>query len=260
VTTAELHVLQRRGTVALASRETRRVLSLWTQTILPPAVTALLFLAVFGGALAPRIGDVEGVEYGAFVLPGLLVLTVVGSAVGNASTSLYQAKAEGYLDDILTSPLRSWQIVAAFVAGSLVRAWAAALLVAIVAMPFTGGVSDPTIVVSVLALAGFLFASLGVVVGVWAETFDQHALVTNLVVTPLALLAGVFYSVHALEEPWETVTRIDPLYYVVDATRHGFTGYGGASTGLALAITAAASLAVFALAVALVDRGWRLKP
>jgi ABC-2 type transport system permease protein len=260
VTAAELRVLQRRGAVALASRETRRVLSLWTQTILPPAVTALLFLAVFGGALGPRIGDVEGVDYGAFVLPGLLVLTVVGPAVGNSSTSLYQAKAEGYLDDILTSPLRAWQIAAAFVAGSLVRAWAAALLVALAAIPFTGGVDEPALAVLALVLAGFLFASLGVVVGVWAETFDQHALVTNLVVTPLALLAGVFYSVRALEEPWGTVTRIDPLYYLVDATRHGFTGSGEASTGVALAVTALAGVAVFALAGALVERGWRLKP
>lgn len=260
MTTAELRVLQRRGTLALASRETRRVLSLWTQTILPPAVTALIFLAVFGGALGPRIGKIEDVDYGAFVLPGLLVLTVVGPAVGNSSTSLYQAKAEGYLDDVLTSPLRSWQIVAAYIAGSIVRALAAALLVALVAMPFTGGVSEPALAGAALVLAGFLFASLGVIVGVWAETFDQHALVTNLVVTPLALLAGVFYSVRALAEPWETVTRADPLYYLVDATRHGFTGYGEASTALALGVTAVAGLAVFALAVALVDRGWRLKP
>jgi ABC-2 type transport system permease protein len=260
MSTAELRVLQRRGTLALASRETRRVLSLWTQTILPPAVTALLFLAVFGGALGPRIGDVSGIEYGAFLLPGLLVLTVVGPALGNASTSLYQAKAEGYLDDILASPLRPWQIVAAFVAGSLVRALAAALLVALVAIPFTGGIDDPALALAALVLASFLFASLGVIVGIAAETFDQHSLVTNLVVTPLALLAGVFYSARALEEPWETVTRLDPLYYLVDATRQGFTGSGEEPAAIALAATAGIGAALFALAVSLVGRGWRVKP
>lgn len=123
-------------------------------------------------------------------------------------------------------------------AGSLVRAIAAALLVALVALPFTGSVDDPVLALSALLLAAFLFASLGVIVGIAAETFDQHSLVTNLVVTPLALLAGVFYSARALEEPWETVTRLDPLYYLVDATRQGFTGSGEESAGIALGVTA----------------------
>lgn len=257
---ADLRVLQRRGTVALASRETRRVLALWTQTILPPIVTALLFLAVFGAALGARIGDVEGLDYVTFVLPGLLVLTTVGPAVANASTSLYQAKSEGYIEDVLMSPLRAWQIVAAYAAGSLARAWVAALVVVLAAAPFTGGVEHVFVALVCLVLAGFLFASLGVIVGIAAETFDQHAFVGNLVVTPLALLAGVFYSVRALAEPWETLTRLNPLYYLVDATRYGFTGYSDAPVGASLAVTAAASAAIFALAVALVGRGWRLKP
>lgn len=256
----ELRVLQRRGTVALASRETRRVLTLWTQTILPPVVTALLFLVVFGSALGSRIGAVEGVDYLAFVLPGVLVLTTVGPALANASTSLYQAKSEGYIEDVLTSPLRPWQLVAAYAAGSLVRAWAAALAVALVAAAFTGGVARLPVAIAALALAGVLFASLGVVVGIAAETFDQHAFVANLVVTPLVLLAGVFYSARVLEEPWETLTRLDPLFYLVDATRYGFTGYSEAPVGASLAVTAAASMAAFALAVALVRRGWRIKP
>ena len=257
---ADLRVLQRRGAVALASRETRRVLSLWTQTILPSIVTALLFLAVFGAALGPRIGDVEGLDYLAFVLPGVLVMTAIGPAIANASTSLYQAKSEGYIEDILTSPLRPSQIVAAYAAGSLVRAWVAALAVALEAAPFTGGIAHLPAAVAALVLAGLLFASLGVIVGIAAETFDQQAFVANLVVTPLALLAGVFYSARSLEEPWETLTRLDPLYYVVDATRYGFTGYSDAPVGVSLAAAAAAAAAVFALAVALVGRGWRLKP
>lgn len=257
---ADLRVLQRRGAGALASRETRRVLSLWTQTILPPVVTALLFLAVFGAALGPRIGEVEGLDYLAFVLPGLLVLTTVGPAIANASTSLYQAKSEGYIEDVLTSPLRPWQVVAAYAAGSVVRAWVSTLAVALLAAPFTDGATHLLVAVAALALAGFLFASLGVIVGIAAETFDQHALVANLVVAPLALLAGVFYPAGALEEPWQTVTRLDPLYYVVDATRYGLTGYHDAPVGTSLAVTSAAAAAVFALAVALVGRGWRLKP
>jgi ABC-2 type transport system permease protein len=236
------------------------VLSLWTQTILPPVVTALLFLAVFGGALGQRIREVEGIDYLAFILPGLLVMSTVGPAVANASTSLYQARSEGYIEDVLTSPLRPWQIVTSYVAGALARAWAAALVVAIAAAPFTGGIAHPFPAAVALALAGLAFASLGVIVGIAAETFDQHSFVANLVVTPLALLGGVFYSARTLDEPWQTATRLDPLFYLVDAARYGFTGFHEAPVALSLGVTAAVAAGVFAVAVALVGRGWRLKP
>jgi ABC-2 type transport system permease protein len=260
VTAADLRILQRRGTVALASRETRRVLSLWTQTILPSVVTALLFLVVFGGALGSRIRDVEGLDYLAFILPGLLVMTAVGAAIANSSTSLYQAKSEGYIEDVLTSPLRPWQLVAGYAAGSLVRAWTAAVVVTLAAAPFAGGIAHPAVAVTALALAAFLFACLGVIVGMAAETFDQHAFVANLVVAPLALVAGVFYSARDLDEPWRSLTRLDPLYYLVDATRYGFTGYHDAPVWASLGITAATGVAAFGLAIVLVGRGWRLKP
>ena len=141
MTSTELRAIQRRGLVALAGRETRRVVSLWTQTILPPAVTALLFLAVFGGALGARIREIEGLDYLAFILPGLVVMSTAGPALANASTSLFQARSEGYIEDVLTSPLRAWQVVAAYVTGSLVRAWAAALVVVACAAPFSDRVN-----------------------------------------------------------------------------------------------------------------------
>ena len=257
---ADLRVIQRRGTVALASREVHRVLSLWTQTIVPHVVTAVLFLAVFAAALDSRRREIEGLDYLSFMLPGLLVMTTVSAAVANASTSLYQAKSEGYIEDVLTSPLRSSQIVAGYAAGSVVRAWVSTALVALAAAPFTTGIAHPLGAVAALVIAGFVFASLGVIVGIAAETYDQHAFVANLLVTPLALLAGVFYSARALSEPWETLTRLDPLYYLVDATRYGFTGHNDAPVLVSLSASAAVGIALFGLAVALVARGWRLKP
>jgi ABC-2 type transport system permease protein len=260
VSAAELRVLQRRGTAALAGREIRRVLGLWTQTILPPVVTALLFLAVFGGALGDRIDRVEGVRYLPFILPGLLVMTVAGQATGNSATSLFQAKQEGYLEDVLTSPLRSWQIVGAYVAGSLVRAFAATLAITVLAAPFAGGVDRVAVAIIALVLTGVIFASLGVISGVWAETFDQHSFVASIVITPLALVGGVFYSARSLGEPWSTLTRLDPIYYLVDATRAGFTGFHESSVWLSLLVGAIVTGLVFTAAVALVARGWRLKP
>ncbi|RDI75688.1 ABC-2 type transporter [Gaiella occulta] len=250
-----------RGTAALAERELRRVLSLWTQTVAPPVLTAFVFLAVFGGALGSRIRNVEGVPYRDFVLPGLLVMTVASQAFANNSTSLFQARNEGYVEDVLSSPLRPWQLVVAYASGGLLRGWLAAAIVAAVATPFSErGVADAAVVVVALLLTGLVFAGAGVITGLWADTFDRHAFVANLVITPLALVGGVFYSARSLSEPWATLTRFDPLYYLVDAARAGFTGFHESAVWLSLLVTAAVAAATFATAVALVARGWRLKP
>jgi ABC-2 type transport system permease protein len=251
---------QRRGTIALAGREVRRVLSLWTQTILPAVLTALLFLAVFGGALGDRVGEIEGVPYLEFLLPGLLVMTVATQAFANNSTSLFQAKSEGYIDDVLTSPLRPWQLALAYMAGGLVRGLTAALAIALLAAPFAGGLERPALAVVALALTGLVFSALGVITGIWAETFDQHSFIASVVIAPLALLAGVFYSARTLEQPWSMLTRIDPLYYLVDATRAGLTGFHESPTSVSQIVAGAAAIAAFGVAALLFARGWRLKP
>ena len=257
---AELRVVGRRGTIALASRELRRVLSLWTQTLLPATLTGVLYLAVFGGALGSRLRSLEEVSYLAFILPGVVLMTVAVQSYGNASTSLFQAKSEGYIDDVLMSPLRAWQIALASLVGGLARGWFAALVITVVALPFGARFADPGVAVLTLAITGFLFASIGVVVGISAESFDQQAFISALVIQPLALIGGVFYSARSLPEPWSTLTRIDPLYYLVDAARAGFTGFHESSLVLSLLVASFAAVAVFALAVVLVARGWRLKP
>jgi ABC-2 type transport system permease protein len=259
-TPAELRVVARRATWALAAREMRRVLGLWTQTLPPPVITGLIFLALFGGALGSRLGAVSGVPYARFILPGLLVMTVAGQAFANASTSLFQAKNEGYIDDVLSSPLRPSEVVLAYMAGGLLRGWLSALVLAVVAAPFAGAPGNPVLLAAALVITGAVFAGLGVITGVWADSFDQHAFVANLVIAPLALLGGVFYATERLGQPWRTLTRADPLYYVVDATRHGWAGVHEASVADALLVTAVVGAAVVAFAVALVDRGWRLKP
>jgi len=260
MTTMALGRAQRRGAAALAGREVRRVLSLWTQTILPPVLTAVLFLAVFGGALGARIREIEGLPYLEFILPGLLVMTVAAQAFANNSTSLFQAKSEGYIEDVLTSPLRPWQLALAYMAGGVVRGFMAALAVALLAAPFAGGVERPAIAVASLGLTGLVFSALGVITGIWAETFDQHSFIANIVITPLVLVGGVFYSARTLVEPWETLTRFDPVYYLVDSARAGFTGVHESPLWLSLGLTALVAAVAFATATALLARGWRLKP
>ena len=255
----ELRIRQRRGAIALAGRESRRVLSLWTQTILPPVLTGVLFLAVFGGALGRRVHEVEGLRYVTFILPGVLVITVAGQAFANCSTSLFQAKNEGYIEDVLSSPLRAGQIALGYVAAGMLRGLSGALLIAALALPFADEGADPVLAAVVLLCTGLVFSALGIVTGLWADTFDQHAFIANVVITPLALVGGVFYSAGTLAQPWRTLTRLDPLYYVVDATRAGLTGVHESPTWLSVAVVAATAAASFLVASRLTARGWRLK-
>jgi ABC-2 type transport system permease protein len=259
VSSSELQIRQRRGAVALAGRETRRVMSLWTQTILPPVLTAVLFLAVFGGALGARIHHIAGLPYLSFILPGLLVMTVSAQAFANCATSLFQAKNEGYIEDILTSPLQPRQVALSYLTGGLLRGLLAAVIVAAIGLPFAHEGAQPAFAVLALILTGLVFASLGVITGIWADTFDQQAFIANIVITPLALLGGVFYSAHTLGEPWSTLTRLDPLYYLVDAVRAGLTGAHQSPPWVSLAVAAALALTIFSLATGLLARGWRLK-
>jgi ABC-2 type transport system permease protein len=257
---SELTIAQLRGAAALAGRETRRVLYLWTQTILPAIVTALLFLAVFGGALGQRIREIEGIPYLDFILPGLLVMTMASQSFANNSTSLFQAKNEGYIEDVLSSPLRGWQLALAYMTGGLVRGAVAVIVVAAAASPFVAGFHNAGLLAAALVITGLTFAALGVITGVWADSFDQHSFIANLVIAPLALVGGVFYSAATLSQPWQTLTRLNPIYYLVDAARAGTTGFEESSVTIAILVAAAVAIAVFATAAKLLAIGWRLKP
>ena len=257
---AQLRAASRLGTLALAGREVRRVSRLWTQTILPPVVGAVLFMVVFGGALGGKLRDVADIPYLWFILPGLLVMTVAGQAFANASTSLYQARNEGYIDDVLTSPLRPAEVVWSYMSGGLYRGWISAVLVAACGLPFVPGVENWLLAIVVLVLTGVIFSALGVMTGIWADSFDQQAFVAALIISPLALLGGVFYSVDMLSEPWRTLTLLDPIYYLVDAERGGVTGMHESAVWLSVVVAAVVAGVLTLLAIRMFHRGTRLRP
>ena len=155
--------------------------------------------------------------------------------------------------------MRPWQLLAGFMAGELLRAWPAALVLWLLAWPFAGGVEHPAITLAALLLGGLIFAVLGVITGMWADTFDQHSFIANVLITPLAMVAGVFYSVDRLPQPWRTLTFFDPIFHLVDAARYGVTGLQEGSTWAALAVAAVVAGGASALGVRLLDGGWRLK-
>ena len=249
-----------RGFLWLCRRESLRVTRLWTQTVLAPVVSSMLFIIVFGLSLGSRIRDVQGYEYQLFIVPGLITMAMVQAAYNNTSSSVFQARQDRYIDDVLSAPMHPWQVNLGFAFGGVVRALAIGLSMIVLALPLTGiRVEQPLVLVAAVALGVVIFSALGTIVGIYAETFDNHTFVSNIVILPLVFLGGVFYSIETLPEPWQALTHLNPLFYMVNAVRYGFLGTSDVSVGLSLAVTAALALPAYAWAQWLFTSGRRLK-
>ena len=249
------------GLAALTGREILRVLKLWTQTVGAPVISSFLFIVVFGLSLGDRIRSIGGVDYEVFIVPGLITMAMVQAAYANNSASVFQAKFDRYLNDILAAPMRAWEVNLGLSLGGVVRAVliGVALLVLsllVVDVP----VREPAILVLALGLALVLFSALGVVVGIYAESWDHTAFVNNLVILPLTFLGGVFYSVDVLPSPWEEISHANPIFYLVQSVRYGFLGTSDVSVWLALAVTAALAAVCVAWSTWLFATGKKIKP
>ncbi len=202
----------------LAAREVLRVTKLWTQTIVAPVVSSFLFIVVFGLSLGGRIKQIDGVDYDAFIVPGLLTMAMVQAAYSNNASSVFQARFDRYLNDVLAAPMRNWEVNLGLSLGGAVRALLIAAALAALALPVTGApVHEPLVLALAVAIALVLFCSLGVIVGIYAETFDHHTFVNNIIILPLTFLGGVFYSVDRLPSPWQEISHANPIFYLVEA-------------------------------------------
>jgi ABC-2 type transport system permease protein len=251
----------RTGLLALTHREVVRVLKLWSQTIAAPVVSSFLFILVFGLSLGTRIKQVDGVDYEVFIVPGLITMAMVQAAYANNSATVFQARFDRYLNDILASPMRPWEINLGLTLGGVVRALLIALGLLALAIPVTGvSIHEPIELIVAVALGLTLFASLGVVVGVYAESWDHAGFVNNIVILPLTFLGGVFYSVDLLPSPWHEISHANPLFYLVQAVRYGFLGTSDVSVWLALGVTGALAAVMVAWSSWLFRTGHKLKP
>jgi ABC-2 type transport system permease protein len=249
------------GLRALTGREVLRVLKLWTQTIGAPVVSSFLFILVFGLSLGGRIREIDGVAYEIFIVPGLITMAMVQAAYANNSASLFQARFDRYLNDILAAPMRPWEINLGMSLGGVVRAVLIGAALLALAIPVTGvPIREPLVLLVAVALALVLFSALGVVVGIYAESWDHTAFVNNIVILPLTFLGGVFYSVEVLPSPWEELSHANPIFFLVQAVRYGFLGTSDVSVLLALGVTAALAACVVGWSTWLFATGRRLKP
>jgi ABC-2 type transport system permease protein len=245
----------------LSARECLRVSKLWTQTMLAPVVSSILFILVFGLSLGSRIQEVAGVPYEEFIVPGLIAMAMAQAAYSNNSSSIFQARSDRYIDDVLAAPMHHWQMHLGYVLGGAFRALVIGLGLGALAVPLTGvSIEHPLALAGAVILLVALFGALGVIVGIYAETFDHHTFVNNIVILPLTFVGGVFYSVEVLPSPWEELSHANPVFYMVNAVRYGFLGTSDASIWLCFGVTAAVALTALAWSQRLFTTGHKLKP
>jgi ABC-2 type transport system permease protein len=248
------------GLLWLARRETLRVSKLWTQTVLAPIVSSLLFILVFGLSLGDRIRNVGSVEYDQFIVPGLIAMAMVQAAFANNASTIFQARFDRYVNDILSAPMHPWQMTLGFVVGGVYRALLIGAGLLALAVPLTGvGLQRPLALIAIVALGLVLFAAFGTVVGIYAQSWDATTFVANIVILPLAFVGGTFYSIELLPSPWEELSHFNPIFYLVQAMRFGLLGESDVGIWLSLAVTAALAVAAYLWAQWLFTTGRQLK-
>lgn len=222
---------------------------IWVQTFLPSVITSSLYFLVFGTVLGSRIGEMQGVDYMQFVVPGLVMLAIVTTSYANTSFTFFSSKFFAKnIEEILVSPTPPWLMIAGFVSGGVVRGLITGLLVLLVSLFFTGlslSIHNALIILGFAILTCLVFALAGLVNGIYAKSIDGINIVPTFVLTPLVYLGGIFYSVHSLPEWWQAITYANPLFYLINGFRYGFLGI----TDVSLAISVAMLLAMIAILV-----------
>jgi len=248
------------GLVWLCKRETLRVSKLWTQTVLAPVVSSMLFILVFGLSLGGRIKQVGDVDYEVFIVPGLITMGMVQAAFANNASTIFQARFDRYINDVLSAPMRPWHMTFGYTIGGIVRALAIGMsLLALAVIVVDVPIEHPFELALAIGLGLLLFASLGLVVGIYAETWDHTSFIQNIVILPLTFVGGVFYSVSVLPSPWEALSHFNPIFYLVNAVRYGFLDESDVSIWLSLGVIAALAIPVYAWSQWLFSTGRRLK-
>ena len=247
---------QRIGFQTMVRREYSRIIRIWGQTLVPPAVTATLYFIIFGSLIGSRIGSMGGYDYMQFIAPGLIMMAVISNSYGNVVSSFFGAKFGKHIEELLVAPLPNWVIVLGYVSGGVMRGLLVGLVVTGVTLFFTHvPVAHPLLVVGSVLLTAVVFSLGGFFNAIFAKNFDQISWFPTFVLTPLIYLGGVFYSVSLLPDWAETLSYGNPILYMVNAFRYGFLGTSDVGLGAAFAIMGAFAVAMFTVVVTLMNRG-----
>jgi ABC-2 type transport system permease protein len=248
--------IHRIGLETIVRREYSRIIRIWGQTLVPPAVTATLYFIIFGSLIGRRIGSMGGYDYMQYIAPGLIMMAVITNSYGNVVSSFFGAKFGKHIEELLVAPLPNWLIVIGYVSGGVMRGLLVGAVVTIVALFFTDiPVAHPLLIGSSVLLTAVVFSLGGFFNAIFARNFDQISWFPTFILAPMTYLGGVFYSVSLLPEWAQRLSYANPILYMVNAFRHGFLGTSDVSVGLAFAIMAAFAVVMFAVVVMLMNRG-----
>ncbi|MFM0739088.1 ABC transporter permease [Paraburkholderia xenovorans] len=241
----------------------KEILRFWKvafQTVLAPVITALLYLTIFGHALRGHVQVYPGVEYTSFLIPGLVMMSVLQNAFANSSSSLIQSKITGNLVFVLLPPLSHYEMFSAYVLAAVARGLAVGFGVFIVTIWFVPvSFSAPLYIVAFAIFGAAILGTLGLIAGIWAEKFDQLAAFQNFLIMPLTFLSGVFYSTHTLPPVWREVSRLNPFFYMIDGFRYGFFGMSDINPLASLAIVAGFFVVLAVVAMRMLASGYKLR-
>lgn len=248
------------ATYTLFKKEIKRWRKVWLQTVLAPVVTALLYLAVFGHVLEGRVEVFDGVSYAAFLIPGLLMMSVIQNAFANTSSSLIQSKVMGSIIFVLLPPFSALEMFLAFIGAAIMRGLAVGLGVFLVALFYVKVPIENVFVVLGFAILGsYVMGALGLIAGMWAEKFDQIAAFQSFLIVPLTFLSGVFYSIKSLPPFWAAVSHLNPFFYMIDGFRYGFFGQSDQPVLISLGVMGAAASLLTVICVKMLASGYKLR-
>ncbi len=241
-------------------KEYLRIVRIWMQSILPPVITTVLYLLIFGNLIGSRIGSMDGFDYIEYIVPGVIMLAVITNSYSNVVSSFFSAKFQHSIEELLVSPIPNWIIVAGYVGGGVVRGLLVGGAVTAVTMLFTSfDVHNYFVTVSVVVLTAALFSLGGLINAIFADNFDDISIVPTFVLTPLTYLGGIFYSISLLPEFWQAASLANPILYMVNAFRFGILGVSDIDIGLAFSIILLFIAALSAVALFLLHRGIGIK-
>jgi len=249
------------GLGTITRREVVRILRIWSQTLLPSAITMTLYFVIFGRMVGSRIGEIApGIGYIDYIVPGLIMMAVITNSYGNISSSFFGAKFQRFVEEMLVSPMSSWVILTGYISGAVLRGLIVAIIVLIISLFFTKiHLYHPLVTLTTVLLTAIVFSLAGFVNAIFAKKFDDIALVPTFVLTPLTYLGGVFYSVSALPTPWREISYANPILYMVNAFRYGLLGITDVDMGLAYAVMLAFAVALASISLYLLNRGVGLR-
>lgn len=241
-------------------REVRRFMRIWVQTLIPPAITMVLYFVIFGSLIGSRIGNMEGYSYMQFVVPGLIMMSVITNAYSNVVSSFFSAKFQRNVEEMLVSPITNMVILGGFVIGGVVRGLAVGVIVTLLSLFFTHlHVAHPLITCVIVLLTAVLFSIAGFINAVYAQSFDDISIIPTFVLTPLTYLGGVFYSISLLPEFWQQLSRLNPVLYMVNAFRYGVLGISDINVSVALVMIIVFIAIAFVYALQLLNSGKGLR-